>query len=248
MDLKQLAAALMAGTNAPTNFGANVNDTAANTGQMQNIRNLAGLLSKGDISSSTTKSLGVASGQQADNEAMGRKVAAQQAEEEERKKREELERLQDPDEYKQIVNDKGGYDFFDPLGNKITAVEFARKRNMQISDVYKDSQDPEDKDFIDDYNRVMDLGRALQSGDKEARDKIYKDSPEFKEKFHNWKYADIVKELHRTYPGYFRSQAQGQRPEIAGYKSMDLGEYEDPDKKKKSSNVISGLFNRLFGD
>jgi len=211
MDLKALANSLAGAADInPASYGM-VNDTTTNAPEMGNIRNMAALLAGGDVAAQSSAAMGAGANERAAQDEAARRAAAQRARAELEAKEAEIKHMQDPKNYKAIVNDVGGYDFYDPLGNKIPAVDYARAKNIRITDVYKDSQDPIDKDFIEDYDRVDKLGRAMQSGDVELRDKVFEDSPEFKEKYQNWTYADIVKDLHRAYPGYFRGDQELQR-------------------------------------
>lgn len=247
MDLKNIAQSLMGALNAAPNYGANVNDTAAGgvdvNSQTANIRALGALYSRGAIAKQGANSVGSAAGQQAENEAAQRKVAAAEAEAAEEAKVKELKRLQDPDEYKRIVNKVGGYDFFDPLGNKISAVDYAQKVNKQVTDVYKDSQDPNDEDFINDYKRVKELGGIIQSGDAKARDKFYEKNPDFKKAYANSTYTDIVKDLRAEYPGYFRSDKEGDNAAV-GTQRLDQLKSDDDKKKNFLQKAWSGIFGK----
>jgi hypothetical protein len=221
MDLQQIAQSVAAALTAPINYGANVNDAGGNAQVTQNIRNLGSLQGQGDIAARATQALGVGASAQDDAE----KAAAKQRASEEAKKakdaQDELDYLNDPKNYKAIVNDKGGYDFYDPSGQKVSAVKYAQATNKHITDVYKDSQDPNDKDFTDDYNRVLQLGKILQSGDKKARDKFYKENPDWQKAYGNTSYNDIVKDLRNEYSGYFRSDQELTRADNAGGGVLD---------------------------
>lgn len=247
MDIKQIAASLLGAVNAPVNYGANINDTATNGAELGNIRALGGLFGQGAVAKNATGGIGVAAGQQADNIDTQRKAAAQMAADEEELKRKELERLQDPNEYKAIVNKVGGYDFFDPLDNKISAVEYARKKNMQLTEVYKKSQDPNDKDFLDDYKRVTELGKAVQSGDKDARDKIFDKDPNFKKEYEKATLQEIVNDLHQVYPGYFRSdeEQKNRSKRVNNTRLNDNNVFKGKDDK--SSNIIKSFLSSLVG-
>lgn len=205
MDVRQIANSIASSLTTPINYGSNVNDGGGNASVTANIRNLGSLTGLGKISARATDALGAGANQQAQNEDEQRKVAQAQAEAEAQAKASEIKRLSDPKNYKAVINDKGGYDFFNPNGDKISPVDYAKATNQHITDLYKKSQDPNDKDFTSDYNRVVELGRIFQSGDKDARDKFFKKNPEWKT-FENATYNQIVQTMRDEYPGYFRSQ------------------------------------------
>lgn len=247
MDLKALAASLLGAVNGTPTFGANVNDNATNGAETANIRALGALNARGDVGAQAVQAVGTGANERASQDEMARKIAEQAAADEEERKAKELKRLQDPNEYKAIINKVGGYDFFDPTGGKISAVEYARKKNMQLTDVYKKSQDPNDKDFLDDYKTVTELGKAIQSGDAKARDKIYAKNPEFKKAYHTWKYNDIVADLHKTYPGYFRSDAEGRSDIVGNMKGSRIPEEEEEDTRSKFKKNVDKLVPSIFG-
>lgn len=247
MDLKALAESLLGAVNAPVNYGANVNDTATNTQVTQNIRNLGSLTQQGDFSGEALKALGAGANEQASQDEAAAKLAAQRAAEKAKAEQEEVDRLSNPDNYKSIINDVGGYDFFDPDGNKISAVDYARKKNMQLVDVYKNSQDPNDKDFIDDYNAITELGKIVQSGDKKARDAFYKKHPDIKEAYGNSTYEEIVNDLRAQYPGYFRGPTELNRDNIAGVSPDSIQDPEPEDERNKLKRSIDQVLPSLFG-
>lgn len=204
MDLKRIAKSL---SNPKIDFGEKVNDTKATSGMLGNVRAAAALMAEGNEAGRANKSLAVGANQVAAEAEMARQAAERKKKEELAKKEQEIEDLQNPDNYKAVVNDVGGYDFYDPLGNKINAVQYARKKNMQLSEVYKGSQDPNDQDFLNSYDKVLELGKIIQSGDKEERDKFFEKNPKWKE-VSDMPLSEIVSQLHEQYPGYFRSPDQ----------------------------------------
>lgn len=208
MDIKQLAAQVASTLTAPTNYGANVNDAGGNAQVTQNIRNLGSLDAKGNAASRATGALGTVNNVQAQADADAAKAAAQKKNDDAQALADQIKQLSDPKNYKAIINDAGGYDFTNPTGDKISAVDYAKATNQHITDIYKNSQDPNDKDFTGDYNRVLELGKILNSGDKKARDKFYKDNPDWKTAYGNSTYNDVVKDLRNEYPGYFRSDKE----------------------------------------
>jgi hypothetical protein len=239
MDIKQIANSVAAALTAPINYGANINDAAGNAQVTQNIRNLGSLQGQGDIAARATQALGVG----ADAQDAAEKAAAKQRAQEEQDKadaaQKELDYLNDPKNYKAVVNDVGGYDFYDPSGQKLSAVQYAQATNKHITDLYKDSQDPNDKDFTEDYNRVLQLGKILQSGDKKARDKFYKENPDWKDAYGNTSYNDIVKDLRNEYSGYFRSDQELTRKDKFGGSSLNKVGADTRSTKQKVLDLLN---------
>lgn len=66
-----------------------------------------------------------------------------------------LKDLQDPSKYTQVAKADGGYAFYDPLGNEISASQYASITNKSPADVLKNSQNPIDKAFVQDYNQLQ---------------------------------------------------------------------------------------------
>jgi hypothetical protein len=243
MDLQAITQSLAGAVNNPVNFGANVNDTSGNAQEMANIRAMVGLLGQGDAAGQAIQAGGGAANQQAANEEANARAAAARAADEEEAKRRELERLQDPNQYQAKINDSGGYDFYDPMGNKIGVKQYAKAKNMHVTDVLKDSQSDDDKDFMADYNRVVELGKIIENGDAKARDKFSEENPEFTKAYGGWKYEDVVDDLHRNYPEYFRGQ-EARNSGIGDRKASDI---QGEEEKKKGNGFFGGILKGLFG-
>lgn len=237
MDVKSLANTIAASLTAPITYGANVNEAGGNGQVLSNIQNLGALEQRGDWSDRASGALGTGAAAQDEAEKAAAKLAAQKAADDAQATQDEIKRLSDPKNYQSIINDAGGYDFFNPNGEKISPVDYAKATNKHITDVYKDSQDPNDKDFTDDYNRVLQLGKIIQSGDKKARDKFYKENPDWKKAYGNTPYNDIVKDLRSEYQGYFRSDQELTRNDSFGKQAPGGG----PDTRSIKQRAIDLL-------
>lgn len=244
MDLKALGQQIAQTLVAPT-YGANVNDSAPTAGMNANIRALSALQGQGDAGARATGSLGVAAGQQADNELEARKAAAEKAKQALAEQESEIKRLSDPKNYQAVINDAGGYDFYNPDGQKISPVDYAKATNQHITDLYKNSQDPNDKDFTEDYNKVLEIGKIIQSGDKKARDKFFQQNPDWKQAFGNSSYNDIVKSLRDQYPGYFRSDQELTRQDNYQNKTLNTS---TPDQRNWVGKVTDQLIPSFLGN
>lgn len=171
-----------------------------------------------------------------DNEAKARAEAERKRKEEEAKK--------DPKNYQKIINDKGGYDFFDAEGNQISAAEFARARNEHISDVLGDSEDPYDQSFSNDYNTIMRLGKVMQSGDKKGYDKLLKEQPDLQDQIKGKTFSQIFNEFKSEYKNYYtyNNTAQDIAPTAASQQTsgnVGLTNFLDTILRRKRPNVVS---------
>jgi hypothetical protein len=108
-------------------------------------------------------------GNAAPNYNTGVTVANQQAEA--RAAAQKLKDLQDASKYRQVAIGDGGYDFYDPAGNKITAAQYAAVTGKSPADILKNSQNPIDIAFAQDYTQLQNYIRDKQNAhnDPDAR-------------------------------------------------------------------------------
>lgn len=219
MDLNVLSQALQGAYTDPVNYGDNVNGSTAD---MTNIQNYGGLMAQGDAADRAIGALGSVADQNDASSRAAASAAAKKKAEEAAALEDEIARLKDPKSYQAIVNQAGGYDFYDPVGNKISAVDYARATNKRVSEVLKDSEAADDQDFIADYERVTELGKIIQGNDKEARDKFFKKNADWAEMYKDVPFSEIVEDLHSAYPDYFRGK-EGKRSGISGATANNTG-------------------------
>lgn len=97
----------------------------------------------------------------------------QAAEAEVQRLKEEAQRIADSaDANKYTLQKKadGGYDFFDPEGNQVDIATYAAKTGKKPSDILKDSENPIDIQYREDYKNLQDLLTAVVNNDTEALD------------------------------------------------------------------------------
>lgn len=70
-----------------------------------------------------------------------------------------LKDLSDPSKYQQVQTDDGGFKFYDPAGQEISAADFASVHNTTPNEVLKHSQNPIDVAFQQDFNQLQDYIR-----------------------------------------------------------------------------------------
>lgn len=140
-------------------------------------------------------------------------LAAQQAEDEEKARRAAAARKEaelkaaikaktaeiDPENFKKVQKDDGGYDFFDGAGKPITAWQYAQARQEDLGKVLAGSRNEADMQFVNDWNNMQTFLQANAEGDKETLDAIYKEQPELK----GMKYEQLLKEFRGSYANIF---------------------------------------------
>ena len=203
----RFASALAAAAASRANLGGSPNGGGS---EMVNLQNLAQLQFSAGASELATGAFGADAKAAADREEAQKKAAAAAADQEQKKKDaydKILAELKDPKNYRQELNDKGGYDFYNPMGDKISVQEFSQATDRQISDILKDSKDGADIQFKQDYEDLMSYGRALQGNEEDVKkfreDDKYKS---FLDKYKDKSYADVVGDFRKSYGGYFQPQ------------------------------------------
>lgn len=211
-----------------------------------NLQNLAQLQFKGAGAEAATGAAGGAARAKAAEEEAAAEAARQQSVAAVKKKIADNEALaDDPKNYSAEINDKGGYTFRDPAGKEIVAAQYAKATNQRLTDVFKDSQDPEQRDFTKTYKQVSDYGKALAEGDKKAAEKLFKDDPKFGEYARGKTFKQVVDGFHQLYGGYLRPQqtdAIKQDAEKAGsLNAVGLAGGQEP------KGMISGFIDNITG-
>ena len=201
----RFASALAAAAASKANLGGSPNGGGS---EMVNLQNLAQLQFSAGAADLATGAFGADAKAAADREEAQKKAAAEAADAEQQKKDaydKILAELKNPKNYRQELNDAGGYDFYNPMGDKISVQEFSQATDRQISDILKDSKDGKDIQFKQDYEDLMSYGRALQGNDEDVKkfrdDKKYSS---FIEKYKDKSYADVVSDFQKNYAGYFQ--------------------------------------------
>ena len=91
-------------------------------------------------------------------------IAKQQVEEQKaaaQARKQQLANKLDPSKYEVRAKDDGGYDFFDPEGNQIDIATYAQFTGKRPVDVLKDSQNPIDVQYVEDYKNLQDFMQAV---------------------------------------------------------------------------------------
>ena len=162
------------------NLGASPAQTVQNAGQIANLQNLAQIRNTAANTGAAGQALAGNASNNADQAEMARKAAQQEQMlnlEQQAKVQKRDAEVQNPANFQAVINDAGGKTFLDGNGKPISVNDYARAKNITIADALKDSQDPADIDFVNDYKDTMQLGQIMATGNKKELDKFYEDRP-----------------------------------------------------------------------
>jgi hypothetical protein len=152
--------------------------------------------------------LGTLNGVQAQTDENAQRLAMQEKADEVKAKAQQLKDLQDKNKYEKVRKDDGGFDFYNPLGQKIDIHQFSQVTGKSVADVLKDSENNLDLQFQQDYKTMQDIANAYANGDKEFLDKLAEDSGD-KAFFKGKTAADVMKLFRQGYPTIYGQQGQG---------------------------------------
>lgn len=207
--------------------------------QFANIQALSGSNMAGMRSRYAANAFGGAAKSVADEEEAAARLRFQEEEE----KAAALEKMKkdmlDPTKYRQEIDEKGGYRFYDPSGGEIDVKQFSGATGKHITDVLKKSQNPEDQQFIQDYKDIEELGQIMNSGDKKKLDKFYEKHPSFKDRKKDT-YAKIVGDFRKYYPKFFNTNENATIETRYGNKS--------PENISGEKGGFAKLLSAIFGE
>lgn len=159
-ELKKFSAAVLAGINSQNNDAgtgdAVVNNFARSAFNDINTRTATGV---------APMASNVAAEQERQAEA-ARQARIRELEERQKKLQEES----DPGNYRRVRKEDGGFDFYDAAGNRIDIAQFARDTGSTPAALLKESDNPFDRQYVNDYSNAKGLIDAIQTGNTEARD------------------------------------------------------------------------------
>lgn len=218
-------------------------------GTFSHIQALGNSDIQGTVAKHSTNAFGGASQSVADQDEANAKLALQQEQDKADALAKAKEDMQDPSKYREELDEKGGYQFFDPAGNKIDVKQYSAVTGKHITDILKKSQNPEDQEFVRNYNNVEKIGQILQAGSKDDRDKFFKDNPDAQTDYDLLKkklkreptFGDIVGTFRKGYPQYFNAKEPTQVN--TGYANKSLGTIGGGNK----SGGVMGFIKSLLG-
>lgn len=126
-----------------------------------------------------------------------------------------LKDLSDPNKYQQVETDDGGFKFYDPTGQEISASDFARVHNTTPNEVLKHSQNPIDKAYQQDFAQLQDYIRnkadskndpAAAAAAKATEDQVKK---AFGIDLHTQNPAEVIAAFKAAYPTVYGGHQAG---------------------------------------
>lgn len=129
----------------------------------------------------------------------------------------QLKALQDPSKYQQVQKSDGGYAFYDPLGHEISASQYAAVTNRNPADILKNSQNPIDKAFVQDYNQLQNYinDKSNAASDPKARSAAQAVETKVRQVYgidlHLQNPSEVIDAFHQAYPTYFGGSVAGRQ-------------------------------------
>lgn len=114
----------------------------------------------------------------------------------------------DPSKYRRVRKDDGGFDFFDPDGNQIDIATYASVTGDRPVDIVKDSENPIDTQYLEDWSNLQDYISAIRDGDQEVVDAMRKDQPALAQYDSEGGIDSLLQEFKNYYKRYYVSRKQ----------------------------------------
>lgn len=111
----------------------------------------------------------------------------------------------DPNKYQKVRKTDGGFQFLDPSGKEIDINTFAQRTGQRRADILKDSENPVDQEYINDWNNMNELAQAFYNNDTATIQAYQQANPGLA----NRKPADLMSELIRKYPHIYGKGGTG---------------------------------------
>lgn len=102
--------------------------------------------------------------------------------EEQQRRAAEQERMQrlkdmvDPSKYQRLRKEDGGFKFLDPTGKEIGIDTYSARTGQRPAEILKDSDNPLDRQYVNDYMNMNKLMQAAFNGESSAVNSILKKS------------------------------------------------------------------------
>ena len=146
-------------------------------------------------SNSATKAQSFQTGVTVDNQQQAAKMKIEEL----KQQAQDLADQNDPSKYEVKKKADGGYDFFDPKGNQIDIATYTQKTGLKAADVLKDSENPIDIQYREDYKNLEDLLNAVVNKDTAKLDSYEQAQPGVTKK----KPQEIIEQFKKYYQRYY---------------------------------------------
>lgn len=145
--------------------------------------------------------------------------------------KQKLKDISDPSKYQQVAKQDGGYGFYDPLGNEISASEYASITKKSPADILKQSQNPIDISFRQDYNNLQDYINAKVASKQDSEKKATAQAIEQQVKkqygvdLGKMNIQEVLQKFQQAYPTVFGGNKRGVtagQTLVPGSRSQDI--------------------------
>lgn len=133
--------------------------------------------------------------------------------------------LLDPNKYQRIKKADGGFAFVGPDGKEISASAYADLIGKNPKDVLKDSENPIDIAYSQDFDNLQDFLRAVTTGDKEKSKQYYALNPGLEK----MKPDEVIRQFKEAYPTVYGGNKAG----------VPLGQTAIPTVRKQDENPLA---------
>jgi hypothetical protein len=123
--------------------------------------------------------------------------------------------LADPSKYKRVPKQDGGFDFIGPDGQQVDIATLASRTNTDPSDWVKDSNNPIDVQYLNDYSNMKKFMDAVVSKDTNAIKQFTDSDPNLSHYQSKGGLQQLLQDFHNTYQRYYVTRAQN--PQAWGY-------------------------------
>lgn len=146
--------------------------------------------------------------------------------------------------YQQVAKNDGGFDFYDPLGNKITLHQYTQAVGKNPVDVLKDSQNNLDQQYIRDFNDMQDLVNATYNHDSKTLDSIFSQRPGLKDAIKGLTPDQLIQQFRSYYPNVYGDT--GQTANTRNFQDQKSQLYQPAPPPPAQPNLFQRAYNSLF--
>lgn len=111
--------------------------------------------------------------------------------------------------FERVAKEDGGFAFYDPDGNEISAWQYSRAQGKDPTYAVKGSQNPIDQGFSQDYKNLQSFLTAVRNGDKKTVKAYYKANPKLKKYEKN--VQKLTQDFQKRYPTVFGTRGSGRQ-------------------------------------
>lgn len=220
-NMRKFAAAIRQAA-VPVDLGGSPNGSTQDIVNLQNLAQGQFKAAAGDVAAAAA---GADANIIAENEKRAEEAARQKRMSDIKDRLDQIKEENDPKNYQQVPNDHGGYDFYNGKGEKIDVKEYAQATKKRVSDLLKDSEDPADREFVDNYKQLKELGDAMINGDSKKLKSMYDADPRLQDKLKGKTYNDVVMGFKRAYPQFFSAVNSGSESNVGNMVPNDVAQY-----------------------